>query len=82
MKNKEGKVGILIGHYDIGWTLLFPSDPARFKVTVSQTKSTYSRNTKRYTDTVTSFSRSFNDLFEDLNEPKLSVHERFVQSLK
>lgn len=82
VKNKEGKVGILIGHYDIGWTLLFPSDPARFKVTVSQTKSTYSPKTKRYTDTVTNFSRSFNDLFEDLNEPKLSVHERFVQSLK
>lgn len=82
VKNKEGKVGILIGHYDIGWTLLFPSDPARFKVTVSQTKSTYSHNTKRYTDTVTSFSRSFNDLFEELDKPKLSVRERFIQSLK
>lgn len=34
VKNKEGKVGLLLGHYDIGWTLLFPSDPARFKVVV------------------------------------------------
>lgn len=78
VKNKEGKVGLLVGHYDIGWTLLFPSDPTRFKVTVSQTKSTYSRNTKRYTDTVTNFSRGF----DDLDKPKLSVRERFIQSLK
>lgn len=71
VKNKEGKVGLLVGHYDIGWTLLFPSDPARFKVVVSETKSTYSRNTKRYTDTVTNFEQSFD-----------SFRERFIQSLK
>lgn len=78
VKNKEGKVGLLVGHYDIGWTLLFPSDPARFKVIVKETKSTYSRNTKRYTDTVTNFSRGF----DDLDKPKLSVREKFIQSLK
>lgn len=78
VKNKEGKVGLLVGHYDIGWTLLFPSDPARSKVVVSETKSTYSRNTKRYTDTVTNFSRSF----DDLDKPKLSAREKFIRSLK
>ena len=78
MKNKEGRVGLLVGHYDIGWVLLFPEDPARFKVVVKETKSTYSRNTKRYTDTVTSFSRGF----YDLDKPKLSVREQFIQSLK
>ena len=67
VKNKEGRVGLLVGHYDIGWVLLFPEDPA-----------TYSRNTKRYTDTVTSFSRGF----YDLDKPKLSVREQFIQSLK
>ena len=71
VKNKESKVGLLVGHYDIGWTLLFPSDPARFKVLVSETKSTYSRNTKRYTDTVTNFEQSFD-----------SFRKRFIQSLK
>ena len=71
VKNKEGKVGLLVGHYDIGWTLLFPSDPSRFKVVVCETKSTYSRNTKRYTDTVTNFEQSFD-----------SLRERFIQSLK
>lgn len=78
VKNKEGRVGLLVGHYDIGWVLLFPEDPARFKVVVKETKSTYSRNTKRYTDTVTNFSRGF----YDLDKPKLSVREQFIQSLK
>lgn len=78
VKNKEGKTGLLIGHYDIGWTLLFPSDPTKSKILVNTVKSTYSRNTKRYTDYTTSVTRDF----DELDKPKLSLRERFIQSLK
>lgn len=78
VKNKEGKVGLLIGQYDIGWTLLFPSDPTKSKILVNTVKSTYSRNTKRYTDYTTSVTRDF----DELDKPKLSLRERFIQSLK
>lgn len=78
VKNKEGKTGLLIGHYDIGWTLLFPSDSTKSKILVNTVKSTYSRNTKRYTNYTTSVTRDF----DELDKPKLSLRERFIQSLK
>lgn len=80
VKNKEGKVGLLIGQYDIGWTLLFPSDPARFKVVVSKTKCENSHNTECSTDTV---KQSFNDLFNDLDthEPMIHLLEDYYGNL-
>lgn len=80
VKNKEGKVGLLIGQYDIGWTLLFPSDPARFKVVVSETKCENSHNTECSTDTV---KQSFNDLFNDLDthEPMIHLLEDYYGNL-
>ena len=76
VKNKEGKVGLLIGQYDIGWTLLFPSDPARFKVVVSETKCENSHNTECSTDTVR---RSFNILDDD--EPMIHLLEDYYGNL-
>lgn len=70
VKSKEGKIGLLVGHYDIGWTLLFPSDPSRFKVVVSETESEFTHNTERCTDTVRqSFEAS------DIDEPMLHLLE-------
>lgn len=76
VKNKEGKVGLLVGQYDIGWTLLFPSDPARFKVVVSKTKCEHTHNTEHFTDTVR---RSFNIL--DDEEPMIHLLEDYYGNL-
>lgn len=78
VKNKDGKIGLLFGHFDYGWTLYFAENNETSKVFVETTKSTYSRNTKRYTDRVTRYGSTF----KQLNEPKLNGRYFFIASIQ
>lgn len=78
VKDKDGKIGLLFGHFDYGWTLYFAENNETSKVFVETTKSTYSRNTKRYTDRVTRYGSTF----KQLNEPKLNGRYFFIASIQ
>ena len=78
VKDKDGKIGLLFGHFDYGWTLYFAENNETSKVFVETTKSTYSRNTKRYTDRVTQYGSTF----KQLNEPKLNGRYFFIASIQ
>lgn len=69
IKGTCGLKGVLIGHYDYGWDLYLTSSDVIARVDIEVTKSTYSRNTKRYTDTKEFITHFLNEI----DEPKVSV---------
>ena len=62
IKGTCGLKGVLIGHYEYGWDLYITSSDAIARVDIDVTRSTYSRNTKRYTDTKEAITHFLNEI--------------------
>ena len=62
IKGTCGLKGVLIGHYEYGWDLYLTSSDAIARVDIDVTRSTYSRNTKRYTDTKEAITHFLNEI--------------------